>query len=130
MAKNQYTLKLRGEQPLLYILDNEILQDLRKVFLKNKVDFQLVPPRIHRQNAAERTIRTFKNPFLAGLASCDPGFPLSEWDRLIPQAVLTINLLHPARLNLKLSAHTYFFGNFDFNRSPLAPPGTRAVVHD
>ena len=47
-------LKNRGEQPLLYILDNEISQDLRKSFIKNKVVFQLVPPHMHRRNAAER----------------------------------------------------------------------------
>eukprot|EP00957_Ditylum_brightwellii_P101893 7766170-Ditylum_brightwellii.AAC.1 len=29
----------------------------------------------------------------------------------------------------KLSAHTYLFGNFDFNATPLAPPGTKVVVH-
>ena len=39
-------LKTRGEQPLLYIMDNEISNDLRKAFLKNKVEFQLVPPPI------------------------------------------------------------------------------------
>ena len=75
-------LKARGEQPLLYILDNEISKDLRKAFTKNKVDIQLVPPHMHRRNTAERAIRTFKNHFLADLASCDPGFPLTEWDRL------------------------------------------------
>ena len=32
-------LKSKGEQPLLYILDNEISQDLRKAFSKNKVAF-------------------------------------------------------------------------------------------
>ena len=43
-----------------FILDNECSQDLRKTILKNNLNFQLVPPHIHRQNAAERAIRTFK----------------------------------------------------------------------
>jgi len=123
-------LKQRGEQPVLYILDNEFLQDLRTAFFKTKVAFQLAPPHMYRCNAAERAIRTFKNHFLAGLASCDPRFSLGEWDRLIAQAELTLNLIRPARLNPKFSAHAYLSGPFDFNKSPLDPPGTRVVVHD
>ena len=94
------TLKQRGEQPKIYILDNEVSNDLKKAFLKNKVNFELIPPHMHRRNAAERAIRTFKNHFLAGLATCDPRFPLAEWDRLLNQAQLTLNLLRQSRLNL------------------------------
>jgi uncharacterized protein YgfB (UPF0149 family) len=71
-----------------------------KSTLKDKnITFELVPPDQHRRNAAERAVRTFKNHFLAGLATCDPQFPLREWDRLLPQAELTLNLLRNARLN-------------------------------
>ena len=35
-------------------------------------------------NAAERAIRTFKNHFIAGLASIDNQYPIREWDRLLP----------------------------------------------
>ena len=71
---------------------------------KRKVAFQLVPPHNHRANAAEREIQTFKNHFKAGLASLDPNFPVCEWDRLLPQAFLTLNLLRASRANPKLSA--------------------------
>ena len=57
------------------------------------IDFQLVPPGMHRRNAAERAIRTFKNHFIAGLCSVDKDLPLHLWDRLLPQAELTLNLL-------------------------------------
>ena len=50
-------------------------------------------------------------------------------DRLIPQAIITLNLLRNARVNPKLSAYAYVFGPFDFNKTPLAPPGTKVVVH-
>ena len=96
---------------------------------KQKTSFQLVPPHTHRANAAERAIQTFKAHFTAGLASVDPEFPVAEWDRLLDQAFITLNLLRTARVNPKLSAHTYLFGNFDFNSTPLAPPGTKVVVH-
>ena len=42
---------------------------------------------------------------------------------------LTLNLLCGSRANLKLSAYAYLYGNFDFNKTPLAPPGTKAMVH-
>ena len=89
-----------------------------------------MPPHIHRRNSAERAIQTFKNHFIAGLASTDPNFPLSNWCRLLPQAELTLNLLRHSRLNPKLSAYALLEGVFDFTRTPLAPPGTRIIVHE
>lgn len=84
---------------------------------------------IHRANAAERAICTFKAHFLAGLSSCDPNFPISEWDQLLDQAEMTLNLLRTSRCNPKLSAYAYIHGAHDFNKEPLAPPGTKVIVH-
>eukprot|EP00957_Ditylum_brightwellii_P081293 6184015-Ditylum_brightwellii.AAC.1 len=66
---------------------------------------------------------------LAGLATCSPKFPIAEWDRSIPQANITLNLLHNSKVNPKLSAYAYVFGNFDFNVTPLTPPGTKVIIH-
>ena len=63
------------------------------------------------------------------MATCDPDFPLREWDRLLQQAELTLNLLRNSRINPALSAWAYLFGNFDFNKSPLIPPGTKVILH-
>jgi hypothetical protein len=38
-------------------------------------------------------------------------------------------MLRHLRINPKLSAYTQIFGVFDYNRTPLAPIGTRTVVH-
>jgi hypothetical protein len=85
---------------------------------------------VHCCNAAERVIHTYKNHLLSFLATCDdPDFPVSEWDRLLFQVKLTLNLLRSSRVNPKLSAYAYLHGNFDFNKTPLAPPGTRVVVY-
>ena len=116
-------------QPNTYLIDNEASEELKTAMKKRNVDFQLVPPHIHRANLAERAIQTFKHHFKAGLASVDPNFPLAEWDRLLPQATLTLNLLRSARSNPKLSAHAYLFGEFNFNATPLAPPGTKVLMH-
>ena len=119
-----------GVRPKLQRLDNEC-SDILKEFMTNEgIDYQLVPPHVHRRNAAERAIRTFKNHFVATLCSTDPAFPLYLWDRLLPQATLSLNLLRGSRMNPKLSAHAQLFGLYDYNRTPIAPPGTRAIIHD
>jgi hypothetical protein len=57
-------------------------------------------------------------------------FPLHLWYRLIAQTTTTLNLLRPSRLNPKLSAEAHLNGAFDFNKTPLAPPGTRVLIHE
>ena len=118
-----------GLRPKLQRLDNECSSALKQFLVDENVDYQLVPPRLHRRNAAERAIRTFKNHFIAGLCSVDKHFPLHLWDKLLPQAEITLNLLRGSRINPKLSAHAQMHGAFDFNRTPLAPPGIRVLVH-
>ena len=82
-----------GHSIKIYILDNECSSKFKSVLNEHKITFELVPPHQHRRNAAERGIRTFKNHFLAGLATCDADFPIRQWDRLVEQAELTLNLL-------------------------------------
>ena len=84
-------LTKHGCKPKFHKLDNECSIALQTALASKKVSFQLAPPYIHRQNAAERAIRTFKEHFLAGLASLDPNFPMHLWDRLLEQATLTLN---------------------------------------
>jgi hypothetical protein len=122
-------LRSNGYAPDLHILDNECSHDFKKAFQKYNVAFQRVPPHVHRRNAAERAIQTWKNHFCAGLATCDPKFPLLEWDLLMPQAELTLKLLRASKRQPKLSAYACLNGPFDFNKTPLAPPGTRVIVH-
>ena len=129
-TKCHNTLTSRGIKPKLHVLDNELSDDMRQVILATDTTIQRVPPHNHRRNAAERAIQTFKNHFIAGLATADPKFPVREWDRLIPQAVLTLNIMRECRINPKLSAYAYLFGQFDFNATPLAPPGTRVIAHE
>ena len=46
------------------------------------------------------------------------------------QCIITLKLLGNSRVNPALSAYAYFFGLYDFNKPPMAPPGTRVIVHD
>ena len=69
-------LEKAGVSPLIYILDNKISKEFKQALYKKGIKYQLVPPHIHRANAAERAIQTFTDHFSAGLASCNFKFPL------------------------------------------------------
>jgi hypothetical protein len=96
----------------------------------NDIDVQLSPPYVHRRNAAERAIRTFKNQVIAGICSTDPELPMNLWDCLLPQAIQTSNFLPTSCLHPHLSAYTHLHRLFDFNRTPLAPPGIKVLIHE
>ena len=52
--------------PSIYIMDNEASKELKNAIVKYKVKYQLTPHNIHRINAAERAICTFKTISLPG----------------------------------------------------------------
>jgi hypothetical protein len=74
-----------GFKPRLQRLENECSSALHSLLNQHDIQFQLAPPHMHRRNAAERVIQTFKNHFIAGLCSVDPNFSLCLWDWLLPQ---------------------------------------------
>jgi hypothetical protein len=119
-----------GLRPKLQCLNNECSEALKQFMSNEGVDYQLVPPGIHHRNAAERAICTFKNHFIAVVCSIDNHFPLHLWDPLVPQAVITLNMMTGSRINPQLSAWAQINGHFDFNRTPLAPPGIRVLIHE
>ena len=101
-------------------MDNEVSELMRKT-IEEECELELVPPGCHRRNVAEVAIKTFKAHFKAILAGLPANFPLRLWCELLPQAELTLNILRPSHARPKVSAHTYLFGPFDFDRTPLAP---------
>ena len=111
-------------------LDNETSKFLIDFLSDEKIAIQLVPPYIHRHNAAERAIRTFKDHFISILFDTDPLFPMNLWDKLLPQAIITLNLLHISRINPQLPAFSQIWGTFNFNSTPLAPAGTKLLIHE
>ena len=121
-------LQLRGLHPQLQRLDN-VAQALLQEITKADIDYQLTPEGLHRRNKAEGAIQTLKDYFIAGLYSVDPTFPLHLWDKLIPQAIITLNLLRPSRINPRLSAYAQLHGQIHYNRSPLAQPGITVLAH-
>jgi hypothetical protein len=123
-------LTSRGFNPKLQTMDNEASAALKSYFTENDMAYQLAPPHYHRRNAAARAIRTFKEHFLAGLASVDPDFPMHIWDRLLPQAEIILSLLRTSRLHPQLSAAAHFHGQIDYNKTAFAPPGCKIIAHE
>jgi hypothetical protein len=109
-------------KPMTHILDNEASAELKEAIKKN-CTIQLVPPDNHRRNLAERVIQTFKNHFKAILAGVDNSFPMRLWEKLLPQTVLTLNLLRQSNISPTVSAYQYVQGSFNYNKMPLAPMG-------
>jgi hypothetical protein len=114
----------------LQTLDNEASSALKNFFTTHDVEYQLVPPHCHRRNAAERAIHTFKEHFVAGLASVDPCFLLHLWDRLLTQAYMTLNILRTSRQHQQLSAAAHYHGLIDSKTTAFAPPGCKIIAHE
>jgi hypothetical protein len=109
-------------------MDNECSRAFRQYLNEQNIALQLVPPHLHHQNASERAIQKFKNHFVTGPCLVDKQFPMRLWCELVPQATLTLNLMRTSRIPT-ISAAINIFGQIDFNRTPLAPPGKMAVAH-
>ncbi len=90
---------------------------------------QLIEPHNHCVKAAERAIQTFKDAFIAALATTDSEFPLQLWDRLTPQVRDTLNLMQASQINPEILAYKALNGPYDWIRYPLAPLGCKAVVY-
>ncbi len=63
---------------------------------------------------------------LAGVAD---GFPINQWDELLPQTILTLNLLRQSNVAPNISAYVYHHVSFDYNRMPIAPMGCAVQFH-
>jgi len=123
------TLEERVYKPKMNVMDNQATKYIKKFLTKKECNLHLVEPHNHRVNAAERAIQTFKDAFIAALATTDRDFPLRLWDRLAPQVQDTLNLLRASRINPNISAYEALNGPFNWDRYPLAPPGCKAIIY-
>ena len=124
-------LKKAGIVPKKHILDNEVSEAMKEVIREEyNMEMELVLPGCHCRNAAEVAIRNFKAHFLSVLAGTAKDFPPSLWDRLLPQAEITVNLLRQSNATPNVSAYAHLSGPFDYNKMPLAPMGCAVQVHE
>jgi hypothetical protein len=69
-------LESKGHKIRLNVIDNQASCLIKQFLTKNKCDLLLVEPRNHCVNSPERSIQTFKDHFISGLATMDSEFPL------------------------------------------------------
>ncbi|KAL7475216.1 LOW QUALITY PROTEIN: hypothetical protein ACHAW6_001141 [Cyclotella cf. meneghiniana] len=119
----------RGFKPRFNVLNNEASSAFTKYLRKNKIKWQFVPPNEHRVNAAKHAIQMVKNHLISGLCSTNHEFPSQLWDKLLPQAQDSLNMLRTSKIDPSKSAYEVLEGPHDFDRHPWAPPGCRAVIH-
>jgi hypothetical protein len=122
-------LNSAGIFPKLHILDNECSAEMKATIMLNKMKLQLVPPHDHRCNLAKKAIRTFKDHFVAILCGADNAFPLHLWDRLLPQAEHTLNMLQPSQVTPTISAYAYLWKQHDYSGNLFAPLGCKVEAH-
>ncbi len=122
-------LTLRGFKPLLHKLDNKTSKDVETFVATEYTCIQYTPPDIHRTNPAKQALCTWKNHFLTGMAGLPKSFPVANWCRLTTQCNATLNMLHLCRQNPLLLAYEALEGSFSFNATPMAPLGTKNLMH-
>jgi hypothetical protein len=57
-------------------------------------------------------------------------FPYIFWDRLLPQAEMTLNILRTSRQHPQLSAAAHYHGLIDYNKTAFALPGCKIIAHE
>jgi hypothetical protein len=65
------------------------------------------------------------NHLVVELCSTDKEFPSQFWEKLIPQALLTLNMMRTSKINPTTSSETQLKGFYSFNGAPLVLPSTR-----
>ena len=75
-------------------MDNLATRHIKLFLIENEeCKLQLVEPHNHCVYVAKRVIQTFKDAFIAALATTDSGFPLQLWDKKTPQVQDTLNMM-------------------------------------
>ena len=99
------SLVAQGLEPRLQKLDNKASKWLKQFI--TKVEFQLVWSADASVQCGRASNLNIQNHFIAGLCSTDKLFPMNLWDQLLPQAVMTLNLLCAPHINLQPSPHMH-----------------------
>ncbi len=115
--------------PNWHVLDNKAPAEFLEAIRENGCRVEKTPADIHQQNIAKQAIQTYKSHFIATMAGISDNFPIHQWHKLVPQIVLTLNLLQQLLVAPNTLAYAYHHGNFDYNWMPLAPMGCAVQFH-
>ncbi|KAL7481569.1 LOW QUALITY PROTEIN: hypothetical protein ACHAW6_007252, partial [Cyclotella cf. meneghiniana] len=72
-------------------------------------------------------MKIFKGHFISVLAGISINFPINQWDELLYQTILALNLLQ--QLNVAPNVLAYHHSSFDYNDMTIAPMGCAMQFH-
>ena len=121
--------EIRGFKSKLHTMDNETSKYVEDFIASQNTQQQHTPPELHRTNPAERALQTYKSCVKSTMASLPPTFPITYWCRLLPQIYFRVNIVRKCRQNPLLSAWAAMEGEFHFDATPIAPPGSEMLMH-
>ena len=98
--------------------------------IKQHCALKLVPPHCHQRNVTKVAIKAFKRNFSSIIAGVAIDFPMHQWERLLTQAEITINLLRQSNTTPTVSAYTEIFGPFNYNIMPLGIMGCAVLIYE
>ena len=111
-------------------MGNEAPKCVTNYLVDSKIIYQLVLHNIHRHNAVERVISTWKDHLITGICTTNLSFPTHLWDRLLPQCDMPLNTMRTSSLKPPLSAYNQLHGQYNYDATPVISPGTKAVLHE
>jgi hypothetical protein len=120
----------KGNRPKVNVIDIQTNYVINANLKPKDISLQLIEPHNYCINTSKCTIQTFKNRFIGALGTTDVDFPIQLWDKLTPQVQDSINLLRRWRVNPNHSAYKALEGPYDWNRYPMAPLGTKAIIYE
>ena len=118
----------RGRTPRIQRLDNEcsaqLLHHMQQVCGQR---VELVAPEDHGPNKVKRAIQTWKDHFIAGLATVDPDFPIGLWDQC-RQLEDVLNMMRGSHTHPHLTAYEELNGPIDSGSIRLLPFGLKVCA--
>jgi hypothetical protein len=88
-----------------------------------------LPSHTKRFSKTERATQTFKRHFIFILAGTHPSFPINFWHELIPQAEITLNMMHAFNDQPNVSAWCKTSDNFGHIGFYLGPAASHYRAH-
>ena len=94
-------------------MGNQGTKYIKQFLTKQECKLQLVELHNKRVHAAERAIQTFKDTFIAALATADSNFPIQLWDKLTTQVQDTLNMMRESYVNPNVLEYGALNGPYD-----------------
>ena len=111
-------------------MDNNVSKIVKESMDELEIWFQLALPGNYQYNKLERGIKTLKDKFIVLLYSIEPIYPVQHWGKLFKKSTIILNIAWYSRIDPTTSAYINMFGDYDFNATTMAPPGTKFITHN